>query len=57
VRAYAVLKKEAQEIPRPLRPKQLLTGAAAALEEYRYFKAAGILNVWWERWKFVLRPR
>lgn len=41
--------------PRPGRPLPT-EGIEAALEEYRHFKAAGMLDVWRERWKAILRP-
>jgi len=52
VQAYAVLKKADFQsyIKRPI------TGVDAALAEYNEFKRRGMLDVWWERWKFVLRP-
>jgi hypothetical protein len=53
-RAYADLKHEAKT---PVRPGRFLIGMDAALEEYRHFKAAGMLNAWRERWKGVLHPR
>lgn len=41
--------------PRPGRPVPT-GGIEAALEERRHFKAAGMLDVWRERWKAILRP-
>lgn len=39
----------------PSRPGQApKEGHAAAMEEYRYFKAAGMLREWRERWRHVL---
>ena len=51
--AYAALRKEPT---RPVRPNRLLAGMDAALEEYRHFKAAGMLSAWRERWKNVMHP-
>lgn len=54
LRMYAPL-HEAEDIrPPPLRPCGALTGHAAAMEEYRHFKAAGMLSEWRARWKSVL---
>ena len=53
-RAYAALKK-GEEPEGPVRPRHMAQGGVeAALEEYRDFKAAGMLDVWRERWKMVL---
>lgn len=42
--------------PRPVLP--LPTGGLeAARKEYRHFKAAGMLDVWRERWKAILSPQ
>ena len=54
--AYQVIKK-GEEQGKPFRPgHQAQGGVEAALEEYRDFKAAGMLSAWRERWKNVLRP-
>ena len=36
--------------------KANMKGMDAALEEYRIFKSAGMLDVWRARWKGVLKP-
>jgi len=36
------------------RPQSAKTGSAAAWEEYRQHKQAGTLNIWRERWGFLL---
>ena len=40
--------------PRAAQPK---IGHAAAMEEYRHFKIAGLLHVWRDRWRHVLAVR
>ncbi len=41
----------------PSRPGQRSKeGIDAALEEYQDFKAAGMLQQWRERWRYVLSP-
>ena len=39
----------------PARAVALLTGIAAALEEYADFKAAGMEAAWRERWRHILK--
>jgi hypothetical protein len=57
LRMYAPHLREAEEIrPPPLRPCGALMGHAAAMEEYRHFKAAGMLAEWRRRWRDVLNP-
>lgn len=56
---YERLKQERQEQDeerkhRPTRPKD---GIAAALEEYRAFKSAGLEKEWRERWKHFITHR
>ena len=54
LRMYATHRHEMEDM-RPRRPcRGSLTGSAAAMEEYRYFKAAGMLSEWRARWKSVL---
>jgi|GEM_PF-3386348 len=57
LRMYAPHLREMEDLrPPPLRPCGALTGHAAAMEEYRHFKAAGMLSEWRARWKSVLNP-
>ena len=43
--------------PSPLRPTPEKTGHAAAMAEYRLFKAAGLLVEWRRKWRHVLIAR
>lgn len=52
--ALHMAEREAAKGAKPARPQ---AGMAAALEEYRAFKAAGMLNQWRERWRHVLTRR
>lgn len=47
--------EEEAAFPLPQRPVfHPKVGVAAAMEEYRHFKAAGMLVQWRERWRHVL---
>lgn len=56
LRMYAPHPHEVEDI-KPRRPSGSLTGHAAAMEEYRHFKAAGMLAEWRARWRDVLAAK
>ena len=54
---FDTLAKIGQQSERGRGPHRPTEGMAAALQEYRTFKAAGMLAQWRERWRHILQHR